>query len=160
MDSIHALRDQFGADVAVLIVNNKESCGRADAIGADAETAFVAVHWGCATGYYSFGHEIGHLAGARHDAVTDATDNPFAYGHGFRKSKPTGGWRTIMGYACKDGSCPNRLQFWSSPSLTFDGVPIGSETIEDNTRVWTERAATLAAFRPSVDLVPERLGQR
>ncbi|HKZ96666.1 MAG TPA: M12 family metallo-peptidase [Hyphomicrobiaceae bacterium] len=72
MDSIHALRDQHGGDVAVLLIDNNAACGRAYDIGADAETAFVVVHWeNCATGYYSFGHEIGHLAGARHDVARD-----------------------------------------------------------------------------------------
>jgi hypothetical protein len=156
MDSIHTLRNQFGGDLAVLIVDNREACGRAYDIGADAKTAFVAVHWNCATGYYSFAHEIGHLAGARHDVAHDSGTTPFAFGHGFIKSKPNGGWRTIMSYSCEDGSCDERKPYWSNPFITFDGSPMGTEAAEHNARVWSERAAALADFRPSVTQLGSR----
>jgi hypothetical protein len=148
MDNVHAQRNALAADVVVLIVNAPAACGRADAIGANAAQAFVVVHWDCATGYYSFGHEIGHLAGARHDEPTDTTDSPYVWGHGFRHSLPAGaGWRTIMGYNCGDGSCPSRLQYWSSPLSTWSGVAMGNAANADNHRVWNDRAATLAGFR-------------
>lgn len=62
MDSVHALRDQHNADVVMLIVpDSGSSCGKAGAIGAVASTAFAVTAQDCATGYYSFGHELGHL---------------------------------------------------------------------------------------------------
>lgn len=54
MDSIHTSRNTTRADVAVLVINNASSCGLASGIGSTAATAFAAVHWDCATGYYSF----------------------------------------------------------------------------------------------------------
>ena len=82
-------------------------------IGSTAATAFAAVHWDCATGYYSFAHEIGHLQSARHDIATDPSTSPYAYGHGYRYEPSSGSrWRTIMAYNCTR-SCP-RLNFWSN----------------------------------------------
>ncbi|HET9485602.1 MAG TPA: M12 family metallo-peptidase, partial [Xanthomonadales bacterium] len=67
MDSFHATRNSIAADVMMLIINNSSSCGLASGIGSTASTAFAVAHWSCSTGYYSFGHEIGHLQSARHD---------------------------------------------------------------------------------------------
>lgn len=148
MDNVHAQRDALNADVVVLIMHQPAACGRANAIGANAAQAFVIVHWDCATGNYSFGHEIAHLASARHDEPTDTTDTPYAWGHGFRhQAAAPNGWRTIMGYRCGGGLCEPRLQYWSSPLSTWNGLPMGTAADADNRRVWNERAATLAAFR-------------
>ena len=84
MDEIHSLRDQYGADICILIMNKSDYCGLADAILANRSTAFAIVHYDCATGYYSFAHEIGHLFGARHNTEADASSTPFAYGHGYQ----------------------------------------------------------------------------
>jgi hypothetical protein len=72
MDSIHTTRNSVAADVGVLIIDNSSYCGLASGIGSTAATAFAAVYWDCATGYYSFAHEIGHLQSARHDRRTPA----------------------------------------------------------------------------------------
>ena len=77
-------RDSTAADVNVLVINDGSNCGLASAIGSTAATAFATVHWDCATGYYSFGHEIGHLLSARHDPAADPSTSPYAYGHGYR----------------------------------------------------------------------------
>ena len=145
MDSIHTTRNNTAADVGVLIINNSSSCGLASAIGATASTAFVTVHWDCATGYYSFAHEIGHLQSARHDPATDPTNTPYAYGHGYRS--PTNAWRTIMAYNCTNASgCP-RINYWSNPGKTYGGQAMGTVAGNDNHRVLNNTAATVAAFR-------------
>ncbi len=143
MDSIHTTRNSTAADVAVLIINNSSSCGLASAIGSTAATAFAAVHYSCATGYYSFGHEIGHLQSARHDPATDPTTTPYAYGHGYRS--PTNAWRTIMAYDCTT-SC-TRINYWSNPAKTYGGQAMGTTATSHNQRVLNATAATVAAFR-------------
>ena len=146
MDSIHTSRNNTRADVAVLVINNASSCGLASSIGSTAATAFAAVHWDCATGYYSFAHEIGHLQSARHDIATDSSTSPYAYGHGYRYEPASGArWRTIMAYACTAG-CP-RLNFWSNPNINYNGVPMGIAASADNQRVLVNTKATVAAFR-------------
>ena len=72
------------ADVAVLVVTNNAYCGLASGIGSTAPTAFAEVYWDCATGYYSFGHEVGHLQSARHNPKNDPTNTPYAWGHGYQ----------------------------------------------------------------------------
>jgi hypothetical protein len=109
MDEIHDKRYYHCADIAVLIINNADYCGLADTIEADVNEAFAAVHFDCATGYYSFAHEIGHLQGARHNPEADSTNSPYKYGHGYLNV--SGGWRTIMAYN-DSANCCTRLQYW------------------------------------------------
>ncbi len=146
MDSIHTSRNNTAADVGVLLINNSSYCGLASGIGSTASTAFAAVYWDCATGYYSFAHEIGHLQSARHDIATDPSTSPYAYGHGYRYEPASGSrWRTIMAYACSAG-CP-RLNFWSNPNISYNGVPMGIASSADNQRVLVNTKATIAGFR-------------
>jgi hypothetical protein len=144
MDSIHTQRNTNTADVGVLIANNTAYCGLASAIGATAATAFVEVYWDCATGYYSFAHEIGHLQSARHDPANDPTNTPYAYGHGYQST--AGGWRTIMAYACSSTTC-TRINYWSNPGKTYSGRAMGTTNRNDNHRVLNNTKATVAAFR-------------
>lgn len=143
LDTVHARRDALNADVVVLIVNQTDYCGYGY-VNASATHGFVVVHWNCATGYYSFGHEIGHVLGAQHDPAT-STNTTYTYGHGYRYTSASPSWRTVMSYNCSP-SCP-RLQYWSTPLTTHNGVAMGNATQSDNARVWNERVATVAAFR-------------
>jgi len=99
MPEVNQRRDKAGADLAALIVDQADYCGLADAIMADASTAFAVIYHDCATGYYSFAHELGHLMGARHDEQNDPSV-PFSYGHGYRHDLAPS-WRTIMAYDCQ-----------------------------------------------------------
>jgi len=144
MDGIHAVRDSSAADVGVLVANDASACGLASGIGSTAATAFATAYWDCITGYYSFAHEIGHLQSARHDPATDSSTNPYPYGHGYRS--PSNTWRTIMAYNCTGSGCP-RLNYWSNPSVTYGGVPMGTYDKSHNQRVLVETKATVAGFR-------------
>lgn len=144
MDSIHTTRNSVAADVGVLIVNASSYCGLASGIGSTASTAFAAVYWDCATGYYSFGHEIGHLQSARHDPANDPTNTPYAYGHGYQYTGSPR-WRTIMAYDCS-GGCP-RLNYWSNPNKLYNGRAMGTTNRNDNARVLNNTRTTVAAFR-------------
>jgi peptidyl-Asp metalloendopeptidase len=147
MKNIHAQRDEQGADVVLLIINNDDSCGIADRIMASESTAFAVGHWDCVTGYYTFGHEIGHLQGARHDPSTDSTNTPFAYGHGYRHRSA---WRTVLAYDCSDG-CPRVLQF-SNPDVNYNGNPTGNTSRSNNARVINETANIVSGWRATVVL--------
>ncbi len=146
MDNVHTLRNTYGADVVVLVVNDSEACGIASTIKATATTAFAVAHYSCITGYYSFGHEVGHLQGARHDRFVDGSTTPYAYGHGYIPS--TKNWRTVMAYGNNCSNC-TRIQWWSNPLKTYPvtGQVMGTAAYEDNARVLNLTAPTVAAFR-------------
>jgi hypothetical protein len=148
--NVQKRRDASGADLAAMIIDQSDFCGLADAIMATASTAFAIVHYDCATGYYSFAHELGHLMGARHDENHDASTMPFAYGHGYEHPslQTNQRFRTIMAYACSsDNTCDPRVQYWSSPNVASAGIATGTAATNDNVRVLNGTATTVAAFR-------------
>ncbi len=146
LTTVHSLRDTYGADVVVLVVNDSEACGIAAAIKATASSAFAVAHYSCITGYYSFAHEVGHLQGARHDRFVDSSTSPYPYGHGFIPS--TKNWRTVMAYGNNCSNC-TRIQWWSNPLKTYPstGQVMGTAAYEDNARVLNLTAGTVAGFR-------------
>ena len=149
MDEVHAKRNTYKADVAVLIIDNSSYCGLASAIMANTNTAFATVAYNCATGYYSFAHEIGHLQGARHDAAADSSSGPVCvnYDHGYLNTAKS--WRTIMAYnnaSCAGGSC-TRIQYWSNPSVKYMGDPTGVAGASNNALCLSNTRATVAAFK-------------
>jgi hypothetical protein len=145
MDEVHGLRNQHAADIAILITKSGNYCGIAAAIGAVADTAFAVVGQNCATGYYSFAHEIGHLQGARHNPQADPTTTPCAYCHGYFYE--TGHWRTVMSYECPAGC--TRIKYWSNPNVLYGGVAMGTAATHHNARGLNNTACQVANFRSS-----------
>jgi len=150
---VNTRRNNAGADLAALIINQSDFCGLADAILANLCNAFAIVHYSCATGYYSFAHELGHLMGARHDEIHDPTTTPFPYGHGYEHNSTTQPFRTVMAYRCNTGNCEPRVQYFSNPNVNYAGVATGTAATNDNARVLNGTAGTIAAFwNPLADL--------
>jgi len=150
MDEVHTLRDQYAADVVVLVNDVNGYCGQADAIGANAASAFVIVDYDCATGYYSFGHEIGHLQGARHNPENDPTTTPYSFGHGYQD--PQSRWRSVMAYNCNSGC--TRINYWSNPNKTYNGDVMGTTAKSDNARALNLTSPAMANFRTGVVVPP------
>ncbi|MBK8807946.1 MAG: T9SS type A sorting domain-containing protein [Bacteroidales bacterium] len=143
MDEVHSLREKYSADICVLMNNDARYCG-ASYVGASSSSAFCVVKaYLCATGNYSFGHEIGHLIGCRHDFNVDNSITPFSYGHGY--VSPNKLWRTIMATGKECNDCI-RIQNWSNPNVSYGGFPTGTEVICNTARVWNEQAPTALAF--------------
>jgi len=158
MDEIYGLRNLYSADVCVFVVNNSTYCGLAKTIYTDnnPSQAFCEVHYNCATGNYSFAHEIGHLQGARHDPYVDNSTSPFASGHGY--VKVSGLWRTIMAYnneCTASGVSCTRLQYWSNPNINspVDGTPMGTTATHYNAAVLNGSTGKMKNYRvPSNDV--------
>jgi hypothetical protein len=90
MDNIHSLRDQYGADIVVLLIADAANAlGEAYDIEVSSSGAFCVVEDNAAVGNYTFAHEIGHLVGCRHD-----NDGSGTYNHGYVYSPAY--WRTVM----------------------------------------------------------------
>ena len=156
MDDVHALRDQYGADLVSLFVENGQYCGYGW-VGPSAGYAFSVVNRGCASGNYSFPHELGHNFGARHDVYVDATTTPYAFGHGWVDVAQR--WRDVMAYdnacAAVGVSCV-RVAYMSNPNLTYGSPPdpLGSAATADVVRVHNQNAATVANFRAAAGSAP------
>jgi peptidyl-Asp metalloendopeptidase len=151
MDNIHALRNQRRADLVSLWIDNPDWCGKAWQMPAGAGSgfaskAFSTVNVDCATGYYSFAHEMGHNQGADHDRKNAAAPSTFAFGYCLQHpSDPL--FRTIMAYACASVDCP-RINLWSNPAVTYKGVPTGVAEGDPNAadnHLALERTRTIAA---------------
>jgi len=159
MNNVHSLRNTYKADEVVLIVANTTYCGMAylmtSVSNAFKTNAFALVSYDCATGYYSFGHELGHTMGARHDRYVDNTmGSPYNYNHGYVHTGATNPnrWRTVMAYndKCADlGYNCTRIQYWSNPNVNYNGAAVGTVAYENNRRTLNNTAYTVANFRAS-----------
>jgi len=160
MDNVHSLRNMYKADEVVLIVANTTYCGMAyqmnSVLNAFKTKAFVLVSYDCATGYYTFGHELGHTMGARHDRYVDNTmGSPYNYNHGYVHLGGTAAnrWRTVMAYNDKCAvlgpyNC-TRIMCWSNPNVNYNGAATGTAAYENNRRTLNNTAYTVANFRAS-----------
>lgn len=147
MDTVHALRDTYKADMVSLIVNASSSCGIGYVMTNISSSfqgyAFSLVSRTCATGYYSFAHELGHNLGCAHDRQTGGT-GAFTYSYGYRN--PSSTWRTVMAYA--PGA---RIPYFSNPLVSYQSEPTGVASTSsvgcDNAKSMTLTAPVVSAFR-------------
>jgi hypothetical protein len=151
IDNVHDLRDSYGADLVVMIVNSTTYCGigwlmtpnyQRDSVG------FSLVSQNCATGYYSFAHETGHNMGAHHDRATAGSSTAmYSYSYGYQA--PDFSFRTIMAYNCTS-YCP-RVNNWSNPEVSLNGKPTGvvstAPNSADNRLTLNNTAPIVANFR-------------
>src|SRR5207245_639628 len=159
MDNVQSLRNSFAADVVALITENGGGfCGLGYMMNPVANTfestAYAVVARSCATGNYSFGHELGHNMAADHDWPNASSSGAYPYNKGYVNTTPTAPatpWRTIMAYNGTPSS--TRLPYWSNPNVNYPpgdpmGVAGGSQP-SDNHQVLNNTALTVANFRCS-----------
>jgi hypothetical protein len=151
MDEIHGLRDAYGADHVVLLVETYTTYAGIgyQMTSANAPTfagsAFSVVSRHYATGAYTFAHELGHNMGAHHDAEHASTAF-FADSRGLQV--PAKNYRTVMAYSCSGVSCP-RFDYFSNPAVSFRDAPTGVEGQADNARTLSHTSGITSAFRPT-----------
>lgn len=152
MDEIHTLRDTHSADLVTLLIDNSQYCGLgwlpSNVSSSNEGLGFTVTAWNCATGYYSFGHEIGHNMGARHDIFVDSATSPYTYGHGYTNT--TERIRSIMAYnnACAGvGGC-TRVNHWSATDRTYNNTStIGESVYARNNTALNNSITAIANYR-------------
>ncbi|HQZ71957.1 MAG TPA: M12 family metallo-peptidase [Anaerolineae bacterium] len=130
---VQALRNSYGADlVSYWVATLPGACG----IGYKMNTVSTAfapfgyslVDRDCATGYYSFAHEMGHNMGADHDWFVAGGTLPSSTAHGYVNVAAR--WRTIMAYNDRcQAQTPSvncaRLPYFSNPNINIGGLAAG-----------------------------------
>jgi Metallo-peptidase family M12 len=134
LGGVASLRETYRADLVSLLTHTPTSayCGIAWLMSSPSSSferfGYSVVEQSCAVAGLSFPHELGHNMGARHDWYMDSGTTPYTYAHGYVNT--TSRWRTVMSYnnICAVTSpftnC-TRLAYWSNPSATFGGAPMG-----------------------------------
>jgi hypothetical protein len=157
MDGIHSLRDTYRADEVVLIGDGYASsgaCGVAWLMAGNdpgfAPNAFAVVDRSCATGYFSFGHELGHNMGLNHAREDPVGTGAYAYSYGYKWT----GYRTVMAY-----SPGTRILHFSNPAVSYLGNPTGvvetSPSSAHNALSLNNTRVTVANWRESLTPVIE-----
>jgi titin len=157
IDAIHALRDQYGADMVQLFINNRTLGGLAWLMTNPSQffesNAFSIVHYSFADGW-AFDHEFGHNMGMAHDRSNSNSPGSYSYSYGFQS--PSNSWHTVMGYPCS-GWCP-RIDYWSNPDVSYNGedtgVPVGSSSEADARTTLHNNAQIIANWRQSTVVTP------
>jgi len=152
LDEVHQIRDDFDADLVVLLVSEEEledeynACGEAY-VNPPASLGFSVVRYDCIENY-TFSHEIGHNMGARHDtASVNINNSPYLYGHGYEFFDPVTLTRTMMATPFT-----SRVNYWSNPNVNYDGSgpAMGSAQYEDvavfgmNVHLWLRTSELLS----------------
>ncbi len=151
LDEVHGLRDQYKADLVMLVVSAGDVCGIAN-IGVGPgnsptpENAFSVVAAACIGAPVSaFAHEIGHNMGLLHGYEENpCTNGSERFAKGFEA--PDESFDTVMGV----GNGPRVLQF-SNPSIDYlgqpTGVAIGLANAADNATAIMLSAPIVAKYR-------------
>ncbi len=144
-DEIHPMRDQYGADAVAMLINSTQYCGIAYLMTNPSHgfesSAFSVTARTCATGYYSFGHELGHNFGSNHDRQ-NASSGAYNYSFGWRTSNNQ--YRTVMAY-----SPGSRIKYFSNHNKNKNGMPLGSQGSAENWRSLNNTANIVAGWRDS-----------
>jgi hypothetical protein len=152
MDEVHNLRNEYSADICVLICDIPESlqyAGIARSIKSSSQNSFCLVDYWYSFSNITFAHEIGHLIGCRHNESSDPNNTPYPYGHGYTVNNPTtGSWRTIMGTSLSCNGCP-RNPYWSNPNVSIPFGVTGTVSTNNNARVINENIENVISHRPS-----------
>jgi hypothetical protein len=149
MDEVHALRDQYQADLVQLIGSSTSGgCGvgylmRGSSNRLFERQAFSYTAARCISPGYTLAHELGHNLGSNHALGDPGGFGAFNYSYGYKD--PEHGFRTVMAYPCEPESCPRVLHF-SNPDVSYNGHPAGA-AFADNARSINNVRALVANFR-------------
>jgi len=167
MDEVHNWRDEYSADLVVLLTDVNDYGGLGWLLSSD--------YWPDGAPYYGFSltsvrwttwainnfvtiHEMGHNMGCHHSRDQEVERGPglFDYSAGWyfngQSGKP---YCTVMAYQDKDNDeieDYERVGFFSTPLISHDGRPVGDEVEADNARTIRETKFVVAGYREVIDI--------
>jgi len=159
MDGVHALRNQYGADLVCLFTETMQSTyAGLGFLMSNVSTNFSSYSFSVvrrlyATGNYTFAHELGHNMGCAHDRGNSSSQGayPYSYGHRFVGSD-LATYRTVMAY-----SPGTRIPYFSNPNVSYLGTPTGvaagATNAADNASSITNTMPVVSAFRAPVTII-------
>ncbi|MHC4989478.1 MAG: M12 family metallo-peptidase, partial [Planctomycetota bacterium] len=158
MDEAHDIRDDLGADLVALFVDDNQYCGIAwlmtNPWAGFESNGFSVTTWFCSS--LVMAHEFGHNMGCQHDHDNAGSSPAFpdSFGHRFNGNSGTL-WRTVMSY-----SPGTRIPNFSNPDVLVDsqptGVPLGQPDPANNASTLDQTRTVVANFRCST-ATPENL---
>ena len=160
MDSVHDLRDQYGADLVALLTTDSDKGGLASTLNHVSlgfeSSAFSVNDWDqIGAPSYTLAHEIGHNMGCLHNREDNDNDtshydfNAFCFGK--RWIDAGVGYRTVMSYDTNPSSTyPMTIPYFSNPDVSYLGTTTGNAGTEDNALVLRSTAPYVSNFRSSV----------
>ena len=157
LDSVHAWRNTYGADLVVLLESINDAGGIGyllDSRSGEPAYAFSITRVQQASWTYTTIHEIGHNMGLGHHKAQIFQPGPGleTYSAGWRWVSTDGGWYcSVMTYEqgayFSDGINHTRVPYFSNPGIPYQGAPTGHATNGDNARTVRETKAVVTAYR-------------
>ena len=162
MDDAHVFREQFSADLVMLLQTSDEFGGLAYLFTGEASTGFGITRVQQASTTYTGAHEFGHNFGCHHHR-----DQNFQPGPGYHDY--SAGWRwsesvvehycTLMTYErgqyFDDLTTHTAVAHFSNPSVRYNGLATGDPILADNAHTLRQTKSVIATFSdqgPGVDL--------
>lgn len=148
MDEVHKPREQWGADLMVLITNPTQSfiCGISDVPSSltqkFAHRAFSITWLRCLAGH-TLTHEMGHNCGLHH---RNPLGGLFPYSYGYTTTDRR--FRSIMALGAG-----TRVNMWSTPDVKYQNSwTMGTRASQDSARSMKEVQAFVSSFLPTKTL--------
>ena len=163
-NAVRAKREQFDADLVVLMRKGGQSCGVAwvpDPPTAGTSDQGFSVTTSTKGGFYNciegntFAHETGHNMGLHHDRYVEPRAPNSKFNYGYVDSAPAGRFREIMSYpnkcAATGGRACRLIPYFSTPLKLFNGRKVGiapnQPDAADGARTLNATRATVGAYR-------------
>jgi hypothetical protein len=148
MDAVHPIRNNSGADLVQLLVNDGgDEGGRAyqldDPTQVNSADAFGVTVARVAQVEYVFAHEVMHQLGAGHHESEDLRPRNLPWARAYRVTSGTQSLSTVVGNAA------TRLPYLSSPQLIWRGITLGDAT-HDNARAVRQFVPLVAQNRATM----------
>ena len=161
MDNVGTLRNQYGADLVVLLAKVDDTGGVGWLLNSETglpDYAFSLTRVQQAQWTYTVVHEMGHNMGAHHSKLQNFQPGPglYSYSAGWRWiGADSGKYCTTMTYESgiyfADGQTHTRVAYWSDPNITYQSVAVGDASDGDNARNVRNIKSVVSQYRNAVE---------